>query len=307
MNGLMVKTYQSDLFNNWIQTDWIEGENGIAALSAVNVSEGTLQIDALNLAEKVYNMLNRVALSGGTYEDWQEAVYTQDAVRKAETPIYEGGMSGEIMFEEVIQTAETQIEGQNGALGQLGGKGTLIGTKGGRNIHIKAREPIFVMGIVSITPRVCYTQGNEWYLTELDSYDDLHKPALDQIGFQDLILEQMAWWDTRCQLVVPGQEGPSYFRHSAGKVVAWSNYMTAVDKAFGEFALEEGKNFMVLARNYSMIGTTLSVGDVTTYIDPAKFNYAFAYAARDAQNFWVQLHSRVITRRVMSAHQIPNL
>ena len=25
---------------------------------------------------------------------------------------------------------------------------------------------------------------------------DLHKPALDQIGFQELITEQMAWWNT---------------------------------------------------------------------------------------------------------------
>ena len=24
-NGLMIKTYQSDLFNNWLQTEWIDG------------------------------------------------------------------------------------------------------------------------------------------------------------------------------------------------------------------------------------------------------------------------------------------
>ena len=39
-SGLIVKTYQNDLFNNWIQTDWIEGENGIAELSKVSVSDG---------------------------------------------------------------------------------------------------------------------------------------------------------------------------------------------------------------------------------------------------------------------------
>ena len=27
-NGLMLKTYQSDLFNNWLQTEWIDGVNG---------------------------------------------------------------------------------------------------------------------------------------------------------------------------------------------------------------------------------------------------------------------------------------
>lgn len=314
-NGLVVKTYQSDIFQNWIDTEWIEGENGIAAISAVAINNDSFQIDALNLAEKVYNMLNRIAISGGTYEDWQEAVYTQEAVRKAETPIYEGGMSGEIMFEQVISTAETDVQGDPQALGSLGGKGTLVGTKGGKNIHIKAREPIFVMGIVSITPRICYTQGNEWYLTNLDTYDDLHKPALDQIGFQDLMCEQFAWWGR--QYYQPAGAHGSQFairNEAAGKIVAWSNYMTAVDKAFGDFASPDGKGFMVLSRNYEMEGDERGeqygeggVLDVTTYIDPAKFNYAFAYSDLAAQNFWVQIHSKVTTRRVMSAHQIPNL
>ena len=31
---------------------------------------------------------------------------------------------------------------------------------------------------------------------ETSNMDDLHKPALDQIGFQELITEQMAWWNT---------------------------------------------------------------------------------------------------------------
>ena len=63
---------------------------------------------------------------------------------------------------------------------------------------------------------------------------------------------------------------------------------------------------MVLGRNYEMDGRT-SVGDLTTYIDPVKFNYAFAVNDLAAQNFWVQIHSKVIARRKMSAQQIPNL
>lgn len=306
-NGLVVKTYQSDIYQNWINTDWIEGENGIAAISSVDVSEGSFTIDALNIAQKVYNMLNRVALSGGTYEDWQEAVYTQQAVRKAETPVYEGGMAAEVMFEEVISSAETKVDGDFQALGSLGGKGTMVGQRGGKNIHIKAREPIFVMGIVSLTPKICYTQGNEWYLTELDNYDNLHKPAFDQIGFQDLITEQLAWWDTRITPDPITHIPNRLIRHSAGKIVAWSNYMTAVDKAYGDFARPLGKGFMALSRNYEMDEETGRLKDCTTYIDPAKFNYAFAYTDLAAQNFWVQIHSKIITRRVMSAHQIPNL
>ena len=36
--GLVVKTYQSDIFNNWINTEWIDGENGINAITAVYIS-----------------------------------------------------------------------------------------------------------------------------------------------------------------------------------------------------------------------------------------------------------------------------
>ena len=39
------------------------------------------------------------------------------------------------------------------------------------------------------------SQGNNWDI-HLQTMDDLHKPALDQIGFQELITEQMAWWST---------------------------------------------------------------------------------------------------------------
>ena len=107
LNGLCVKTYQSDIFNNWINTEWLDGENGINAITAVSTAGDEFTIDSLNLAKKVYDMLNRIALSGGTYEDWQEVNYGEQALRRAESPIYQGGMSSEIVFEELISTAET--------------------------------------------------------------------------------------------------------------------------------------------------------------------------------------------------------
>ena len=303
-NGLVVKTYQSDLFNNWIQTDWIEGENGIAALSAVAIQDGKFEIDALNLAQKVYDMLNRIAVSGGTWDDWQEAVYDEKAIRRAETPIYHGSMSSEVLFDEVVSTAETEVQGDYQALGSIGGRGKEVNKEGG-HITIDVKEPCFIMGICSLTPRICYTQGNEWYLTELRSIDDLHKPALDGIGFQDLMVEQMAWWDVH-QRNTSDIHGRNT-KNTAGKVPAWINYMTAYDKAFGDFANAEGKSFMVLSRNYTWDETDDSVADVTTYIDPAKYNYAFAYTDLAAQNFWCHIYSKIIARRKMSAKQIPNL
>lgn len=302
--GLAIKTYQSDILQNWLQTEWIDGTNGINEITAINVSSGSFTIDALNLANKVYNMLNRIAVSGGSYEDWQEAVYSTEAVRRAEQPIYVGGMSCEVVFEEVIATAETESK----ELGGLAGRGTIANKRGGQ-LEIRIDEPSYIIGIASLTPRIDYSQGNDWDRTEVLTMNDWHKPALDGIGFEDLLQERAAWWGTYYDV-----ESQEWVKLALGKTPAWMNYMTAVNKTYGDFA-EKNKNlWMTLNRQYEYdengIGNAsrkLGITDNTTYIDPTKYNYAFADDRITAQNFWVQIGVQATARRVMSAKQIPSL
>lgn len=298
MNGLAVKTYQSDLFNNWLNTEWIEGDNGINAITRIDTSDG-LELDALNLAQKVYNMLNRIAASGGTYEDWQEAAYGEDALRRAESPIYCGGMSAEIVFDEVVSTADTDTSmSGNNPLGKLAGRGRTTDTENG-NIIIKCNEPCIILGLMAITPRVDYSQGNDWAMQELDNMGDLHVPALDGIGFQDL----------NTYLMHGGEQFGDTYR-SAGKVPAWIDYMTNFNKVFGGFCYDDQEGFMVARRDYEMEKSPdqyYRIKDLTTYIDPQKYNYMFADTRLEAQNFWVQIGVDIEARRKMSAKQIPNL
>ena len=71
-------------------------------------NEGKLTMDALNLQQKVYNMLNRIAVSGGTYRDWLETVYTAGKyLDRPETPVFIGGMTQYIEFDEVISKSAT--------------------------------------------------------------------------------------------------------------------------------------------------------------------------------------------------------
>ena len=105
LGGMLLKTYDSDIFNNWIQTDWIDGAGGITELTSIDITanDGKLTMDALNLQQKVYNMLNRIAVSGGTYRDWLETVYTAGKyLDRPETPVFIGGMTQYIEFDEVI-------------------------------------------------------------------------------------------------------------------------------------------------------------------------------------------------------------
>ena len=295
LNGLCVKTYQSDLFNNWLNAEWIDGENGIAEISKIITDEdGAFTIDQLQFAKKIYNLYNRIAISGATYYEWQNVVWSESKQTHVENPVYVGGYAAEICFEEVVQAAGMP----DSPLGKLGGKGRKIGDKGGY-IEIDCDEACFILAITSITPRISYTQGNEWYMTELDSIDDLHKPEFDNIGFQDLIGERLAWWDTK---IVSGAVTQ---RTKIGKVPAWVDYQTNYDRTFGEFADIEKAGYMVLTRQYDYDEETKGIKDVTTYIDPSKYNYAFAVTDIDAQNFWLQTNFDIKARRRMSAHLIP--
>lgn len=290
MNGLMLKCYLSDIFNNWLDTEVIDGDNGINAITSIAVTDGEFTIDALNLANRVYNVLNRIAISGGTYEDWREAVFGKKVERRCESPMYIGGASGEVTFEEVVSTGAAE----NDPLGTLAGKGTLSGPLKGGYIRHYCEEAGYIIGIVSLTPRIDYSQGVEWD-NELDNFDQLHKPGLDCIGFQNL----MASW----------MHGRINNNVAIGKQPAWIQYQTAVNEAHGDFADENKAMYMTLNRRFEVenVAGVQKIQDATTYIDPSKFNYAFADSAIDSQNFWIQIGIDFRIRRLMSANQIPNL
>ena len=82
--------------------------------------------------------------------------------------------------------------------------------------------------------------------------------------------------------------------------------MTAVNEVRGNFAIATNEMFMTLNRRYETNGDD-TIEDLTTYIDPVKFNQIFAQTSIDAQNFWVQIAKDVTARRKMSAKVMPNL
>jgi hypothetical protein len=288
MGGLCLKTLQSDIFNNWVNKDWVDGDNGIKAITDVAINDGKLNLDSLNIAQKVYNMLNRIAVSGGSYKDWIETVYTTDYYFRAETPVYEGGMSTIIDFEAVVSNSASTASGVEEPLGSLAGRG-YNGQKKGGKIKIKVNEPCYIMGIASITPLVDYSQGNDWD-NWLETMDDLHKPQLDGIGYQDLMENKM--------------HGLAKPELAIGKQPAWLDYMTNFNKTFADFAAGEQESYMVLNRIYN-VSDDGHITNATTYINPKDYTYIFATNTETNRDFWVQIGCGVTARRVMSAAQIP--
>lgn len=305
LGGMLLKTYDSDIFNNWIKTDWIDGAGGITEITSIDITanDGKLTMDALNLQQKVYNMLNRIAVSGGTYKDWLETVYTAGKyLDRPETPMFIGGMTQYIEFDEVVSKSATETEYGSQPLGDIAAIG-----RGGKplnegHIHYQCEEPGYIMGLMAITPMIDYSQGNDFDLN-LQTIDDLHKPALDGIGYQDLIQEQMVGITSKYD----GGANISNIKHlAANKTVAWIDYMTNYNRTYGDFAAGEALDFMVLNRRYE-VGSDDTIKDLTTYIDPQKYIEIFADTSIDSQNFWVQTVVQATRRGNYSAKQIPFL
>lgn len=305
LGGMLLKTYDSDIFNNWVQTDWIDGVGGITEITSIDITanDGKLTMDALNLQQKVYNMLNRIAVSGGTYRDWLETVYTAGKyLDRPETPVFIGGMTQYIEFDEVISKSATETAYGNQPLGDIAAIG-----RGGKpinngHIHYQCEEPGYIMGLMAITPMIDYSQGNDFDLN-LQTIDDLHKPALDGIGYQDLIQEQMVG---ETSVYLNGSTINNLVHLAANKTVAWIDYMTNYNRTFGDFAAGEALDFMVLNRRYD-VGADYTIKDLTTYIDPQKYIEIFADTDLTSQNFWVQTAMQITRRGNYSAKQIPFL
>ena len=99
-------------------------------------------------------------------------------------------------------------------------------------------------------------------MMQLKTVDDLHKPQLDGIGYQDLLSNQM--------------HGRALLSEAIGKQPAWLNYMTAVNQTYADFAAGEDESYMVLNRIYDVNEKTGGIINPSTYISPRDYTYIFA-------------------------------
>ena len=73
--------------------------------------------------------------------------------------MYVGGLSKELIFQEVLSVAGTTQQ----PLGTLAGRGRMSSKHKGGKVIVKVSEPSVTLGLVSLTPRIDYSQGNEWH------------------------------------------------------------------------------------------------------------------------------------------------
>lgn len=292
--GLPIRTYKNDIMNNWLETASVTYINNA---SAVTISGGKFTMDQLNFSQKMYDYLNRTMVAGGSFFDWIEAAYDSMVMRRSEMPAFKGGMVKNIIFQEVISSVGNNTQ----PLATLGGIGRTARDKKGGHIVIKTTEPSYLMALLSFVPRIDYSQGNKWHVL-LENMENLFKPAFNQIGFQEDINEIRAWWTTN-------YNGADWVQTSAGFLPAWINYQTDYNETYGNFAYGMSQSFMTLNRSFQWqeSGGAVTIQDLTTYIDPVRYNQVFAQTSLDSQNIWAQIGFDIKIRRKMSAKIMPKV
>lgn len=288
LGGLACRTYLPDRFNVFINSDRY---NNTLASALVDTSAGSFDMDALRFANKLNKMLQRTLISGGRYSDWQEVQYGARLRTVNEVPQFFGSISSEITFEDVVQTS-SDTTGSD-PLGTLGSRGR--GYMDGRSLKTYIPEHGYVMIIVSIIPRVDYYQGVAHYLKTF-SLSEEHVPALDSIGFQDLLVDDYAAASTQVN-----SSGDVISWTAIGKQPAWTELMTSINSLHGDFADPNKLMTMTFARTYA--GASIGI----TYMDPRLFNQNFADSSITGQNFWLQSAFKFFVRRRISKKVMPSL
>lgn len=300
-DGLCVGTYQSDIFNNWLDAEEIGLADTVSAIKVQQNEQGQdiIYVNEISLKTKVWEMMNAIQTNGGGLLDYYDAVYDHEVWMGVYSPVYCGGISKELVFQQIISNAASGDE----PLGTLAGRGVLKEGAHGGTLTIKTDEPSMIMIMFKLTPRLDYSQGNAWW-NNLKTMRDLHNPYMDRIGFQNLITDKMAWWDTG--LTGDVTNTTQIFR-SAGKQTAWLDYQTSYNRVKGNFAKRFNQQYMVNPRNYTPEFSTKvpRIKDLTTYIDPTNTNYIFADVSLSAQNFWLEVDVDAKARRKMSSKTQP--
>lgn len=299
LSGLPCRTYLPDYFSNFINA---AGYQSYQQQSRIVVGDdgGTSFItnDQLVLNEKMTKLLGRAWLSGGRYSEYLRTQFGQEGVPDCDIPQYCGSTSVEVVFDEVVSTAETS-ETNNGPLGSLGGRGHA--RMFGRTRVFKPREYGIMMSIASIVPRADYADqfSRDWLVRNLT---DLYVPALDAIGMQDVTDGEFSFGVTPVNLA--SKDSP--FNVGLFKHPAWMEYMTDVNRNFGDFA----GNLSYWVLNRPLHGASANPAGslyATSYVAPAQWNNVFADTSSTAQNFLVQIGYNALYNRPISKQVMPTL
>lgn len=293
--------------------------------SSVLVDEDThmFSIPQLQFKNKTQNLINLLDLSGGRFADALSVVWKSRIKGGVDKPIFVGSRSEWIYMTDVVSTTTTQSEStpEGSVLGQQGGfvAGRTRNEK--RAVcNFEFQEYGRFMCIFQLIPDVDYSAGIDMQLLKR-SFTDKYMPQYAQIGYQDVSNIELTALpakrlvdDTLTNVQFWGiDENENGLPYKVGKRIAWSEYMTKIDRVAGEFAQRESFDYWVLLRRYvyatNFDGDNRDTGELSfsTYVMPFLFNYLFVEQDTKAQNFRLQTYFEIKAKRPFPKRSMPRL
>lgn len=304
--GLLPVTYHDDMFVSRLATSYVDY---VKRQVTVDTSSGSFTIDSLRMANKLAKFIDKSLLGGTRYGQWLKSHFAVNGMEHLNIPIFLGMDRMSLFFDDVVSQADTG-QGDNGELGATGGRASVHYPKTD-NVSFYAKEHGYLMTLVALRPRVEYFQGVP-KMYQKTQFSDIYVPELDAVGWQPILAKDMyanvnyTYEDGTLsdlvrdgKLLLPDQ--------IVGYSPAWIEYMTAVGSAHGQFV--SSLDYWVLLRRYSSRNANgeLTPVDLSTYINPEDFNYAFAGTKDYYDNFYLnQLFNLTIGRNI-SKQILPTL
>lgn len=332
--GLLSVPYQPDLFNNIIKA----GESPTAYVE-VEQQDGknVVAVPRLRLQTKVQNMLDRMFVSGGRFEDLLRTLFGTKGSPSINKPEFLGAWQASIDPTNVVSQAPGAGSDGTVDLGQMAARVDRFSSfKGSQGVDYYAKEPGTIMFISMLVPEPAYFQGLNPDLVGMSFADDFN-PEMNGIGFQAVprhrystlpvgVLPQKPYESSSGTLSTPWVQNALLANADpnlveVGEEVAWSWLRTDYPTLHGEFAENGLWQYWTLARRYSYYGITIAGSaaepdperpyygseNFTTYINPLDWQYIFAAQTQLDANFMLYASFDATVTSSLSKNYMPYL
>lgn len=281
--GLPIAPFTPDPLTSWLDNDNVELE---FSSTKMTVENGQISMDQWRIANALQQKMRKYLYNFGDFGDMIDAQYGIRPSTQISKPMFLGMFQSDIVFNDVVSTAQTGDDGiveSNQVLGSRAGYGH--GTDRGKEnwIDFTAEEFGTFQIIQIIIPEVFYYEGRDlMYLTH--SYEEEFNSTQNIGILQDLEKQQLNLVPNRTSSPTGtsngGQTPFSLYNTSIGKQPYGMQHICKTNRLLGMFTMDEYYKGWTLARSFNggrnVTGFPLHSQSYSSYGIPEMFNIQFA-------------------------------
>lgn len=314
--GMFCSQFDRDMMTNLLRTV-------NSADVTIDTSDGSFSINEFRFKNRQQLVEDRFDISGGRWKNVLRTIWGVDGPGHMDIPELVGVTSHNINPKSIISSANTYDKetDQGNSAGQMNGFIAQAGLNSYQH-RVVAKEDCILLFVASLIPDVIYRSGLGEGLDNI-SFDDEYKPQFDQLGFRDVprfkynCLPRVNL-DGTLDLSEYAQE---LYKDPVGKNVAFIDMISAVGRAHGHFALDQYYETWALINDFTddtvipnlIDGSREAVvypqpsQNITSYINPLKFQYPFVVQSGRDSNFVFQFGVKLDAVRPKGKWFMPTL